>query len=622
VCWLTKFWVFIALGLLWARPSLAREPVPFAPETKVEPQVAYTLHVTLQEPTPDRYVLAGHGTVTLHNTSATSVDSLPLHLYMNAFAPGSAALGMPFLDGRAAFSLPGDQRGSIELHAVRDTRDGTVLPVTFPTPEGDHTTATVVLAQPVAPGARAQFELVWTTELPTLRQRTGSVGSFVFAGQWFPKLAKLELDGSWVQFVFHPQAEFYANFGSYDVTLDTPQAYVLGASGVLQSETQQGDRRVSRYVSTNVHDFAWTAWPEFLVHEFTLDDTNVRVLYPPGNELNRETTQRTITLALPWFERWLGPYRLPNLTIVHPPRFASAAGGMEYPGLLTTGGARLTSLVTNDVERVVIHELAHQWFYGSVASNEYEWPFLDEGLSMYAENRAMRELYEGPTAETQRFATTLAQTVKAYESRHDAAISSPAAAFTSFDQLAALAYDRAALVFETFANVYGPGFDRALGEYARTYAGHHPEPNDLFNVLGRHLEPRAVENLRRSLMHRGWINNRVESLVNTAAPTDSTQVLNRILVTRQGTLDLPVVVTLTDTRGEVRREIWADAAPQREILITTQDPIETACIDAERSILIDDEPADNCKRQRLPSPPPYWVELLLALQTLLSMLSW
>src|SRR5690606_5623705 len=140
----------------------------------------------------------------------------------------------------------------------------------------------------------------------------------------------------------------------------------------------------------------------------------VRALFPPHNERNRDVTVQAVHKALPWLQAWLGPYALPTLTIVHPPDFASAASGMEYPGLITTGGARLMSLVSHALERVVIHELSHQWFYGSVASNEHAWPFLDEGVTMYVENRALRELYSGSYAELLRYVTTFQQYSRAY----------------------------------------------------------------------------------------------------------------------------------------------------------------------------------------------------------------
>ena len=79
-------------------------------------------------------------------------------------------------------------------------------------------------------------------------------------GQWFPKIARLEPDGTWAHFPFHHLAEFYADFGTYDVTLDVPEAFAIGATGPVVERRVDGGRRVERHVQGDVHDFAWTAW--------------------------------------------------------------------------------------------------------------------------------------------------------------------------------------------------------------------------------------------------------------------------------------------------------------------------------------------------------------------------
>ena len=88
------------------------------------------------------------------------------------------------------------------------------------------------------------------------------------------------------------------------------------------------------------------------------------------------------------FGRWFGPYPYETLRVVVPPPGASGAGGMEYPTLITAWDASVPpeSLA---VDQVVVHELAHQYWYGMVASNEFEEPWLDEGLATYTENKMM-----------------------------------------------------------------------------------------------------------------------------------------------------------------------------------------------------------------------------------------
>jgi hypothetical protein len=46
---------------------------------------------------------------------------------------------------------------------------------------------------------------------------------------------------------------------------------VVGATGKRVSETRGAETSTYRYVQNDVHDFAWTADPHFLLTEFTFD---------------------------------------------------------------------------------------------------------------------------------------------------------------------------------------------------------------------------------------------------------------------------------------------------------------------------------------------------------------
>ena len=55
-------------------------------------------------------------------------------------------------------------------------------------------------------------------------------------------------------------------------------------------------------------------------------------------------------------------------------------GGMEYPNLVYISDAVTDYL---DYKNVIIHEIAHQWWYGVVGNNEFTERWLDEGLTEY-----------------------------------------------------------------------------------------------------------------------------------------------------------------------------------------------------------------------------------------------
>ncbi len=49
--------------------------------------------------------------------------------------------------------------------------------------------------------------------------------------------------------------------------------------------------------------------------------------------------------------------------------------------------------VAKALDDVITHEVGHNWFYGILASNERDHPFLDEGLNSYYEMRYMKQYY-------------------------------------------------------------------------------------------------------------------------------------------------------------------------------------------------------------------------------------
>jgi hypothetical protein len=423
-----------AVGSLWvaqlgATPVPAPAPVP-VPERAPEsvPKIAsYTLHARLD---PGEHRIDGRGVIEFSNTTRVPLKELYLHLYLNAFKhEKSLFLRSPFGEGRGGGRA--EEWGYTDVKALRARElGGTDLwpSRTNGSPEepDDETDVRVPLPRPLEPGARLTLDVEFSSKLPRVVLRTGHAGSFHFAGQWFPKLALVADGGVARHFPFHPQAEFFADYGSYDVTVDVPDDMVVGATGRRVESRKSGGRRSERYRADAVHDFAFTAWDGFRERAATVDGVAVRLLYPAGHERNAERTLGAIAAALPRASKLYGRYPYPTLTVVHPPKEAAQAGGMEYPTLITTGGYWFSGAFGDrSIEAVTIHELLHQWFYGLVATDETRSPFLDEGLTSYAELRTLDVAY-GPGSLFRGFGLELSATglARAFSAERGATASS------------------------------------------------------------------------------------------------------------------------------------------------------------------------------------------------------
>src|SRR5262249_23511958 len=146
-----------------------------------------------------------------------------------------------------------------------------------------------------------------------------------------------------------------------------------------------GGRVLYRFQQDGVHDFAWTVDPDYIVLEDTfreagIGDVRLTLLLQPEHSAQAERYFKAANASLSGYGRVLGPSPCPTLTIVDPPWGARGAGGMEYPTLITGGTSWSAPRAIHRPESVTVHEAGHQFFYGLLASNEFEEPWLDEGF--------------------------------------------------------------------------------------------------------------------------------------------------------------------------------------------------------------------------------------------------
>ena len=145
-------------------------------------------------------------------------------------------------------------------------------------------------------------------------------------GQWFPKIGVYEeageryaTEGQWNCHQFHANSEFYADYGVYEVKITLPNDYVVGATGVLINEEKENEGEKSlTYYCEDVHDFAWTADPNYIVIEDQWRHVKMRFLAHPGRETQIERHIGSAKIALDFFDEWYGDYPYPTLTIVDP----------------------------------------------------------------------------------------------------------------------------------------------------------------------------------------------------------------------------------------------------------------------------------------------------------------
>ena len=507
-------------------PALVRAATPASP-----PVVEYTIETSLD---PTEKSLEGTERLIWRNPSDDAVSELRFHLYLNAFKNNRSTFMRESggqLRGDKAGRKP-ENWGWIDVASVKTAGGQDLRPAArFIQPDGndpsDETVLLVPLPAPVPPHGEIRLDIAFHAKLPKIFARTGFVRDYFLVGQWYPKIGVYEpagmrgrKSGGWNCHAFHANSEFYADYGNFDVSFTVPSRFRVGATGKRVSEKQSGGRTTYRYVQNDVHDFAWTADPRFLVTEFTFDPaTDVpakwsaqaskelgmteaeialkpiacRLLLQPGHEAGRDRYIRATKNGIAFYGLWYGAYPYATLTVVDPPGDGIGSGGMEYPTFITGGGAndsltRWPFQRIRGIEIVTIHEFGHQYWYGMVGSNEFEESWLDEGLNTDSEYRAMTLAYGA--RDTAQFpgqigfdSTSIAHAQYAGLPNLDP-IHRCAWCFATGDSYGTNSYPKVGLFMAQLKNDLGArAFTSAQRAYFQKWSFRHPSTSDFFDTF-------------------------------------------------------------------------------------------------------------------------------------------
>lgn len=376
-------------------------------------EVHYTITARLDEGTG---VLAGTEQVVYVNHSPDTLDAFYLHLYLNAFRPGSRWADRDSIEGRRRFNDLEDP--DFASNHVRDVRiDGRPVAAEYPYAP-DSTIVRFSLPAPLFPRDSIVVAMIWDARPSTVPRRQGRRGRRFDFAQSYPRVVAYDRFG-WQDHPLYPAGEFYGEFGTFDVTLNVREDQVIGATGVpIEGDpgwerarananapvTYQRDwyqsassaspaspasvglgraggclgvdvgagRKCVRWWAEDVHHFAFSLNPGYVYEEGRYEDVVVRVLYLPGD---RESwgggvaVDRTVE-ALRWLDELFGDYPWPQLTNVH----RIEGGGTEFPMMVMDGSASLG---------LILHEVGHNYLMGILANNEWKEGFLDEGFTTF-----------------------------------------------------------------------------------------------------------------------------------------------------------------------------------------------------------------------------------------------
>jgi len=620
--------------------------------------VDYRIQVNLLTETK---ALDGRETVSWLNDSEVPVSELQFHLYLNAFKNNRSTFMKESGGTLRGFKLDEDNWGYITVKSIRikEGEDLTSLMEFIQPDDGnpdDQTVMRVPLPAPVPPQEKITLDLEFESKLPRVFARSGFFDDFYMVGQWFPKLG-VNQDGVWNCHQYHQNSEFFADYGIFEVEITVPKGFVVGATGERTREQENGEGTVSyTYYQEDVHDFAWTACPDFVEfrERFSLEDppvdTEMILLVHRQHLCQKPRLLDSLKKGLEFYSRSYGPYPYRTVTLVDPPIKALGAGGMEYPTLFTTMAVYFMPKGLRMPEMVTIHEFGHGYWYGIVGSNEFEEAWLDEGINSYSEMKAMDQ-YFGPD----RSMIDLGP-IKIGDGDYQRLQFIPIFAwdpivrnsweFVSGGSYSSNVYSKAAVTLKTLENFLG---EDVMAGIMRTYYERwkfrHPTTDDFIAV--------AEEVSRQDL---GWFFNQffrttgsLDYAVSSIRSREVDEPLgffagellapkpekggrdkdqekvyrNEVVVQRKGEFFFPQEILVTFEDGEEIRETWDGRDRWKRFVYQRPVKLKSALLDPENKILIDVNFFNNSKVMKpdRTSPLKYALGLALKFQEFLTCLS-
>jgi hypothetical protein len=548
--------------------------------------------------------LLGKEILTFRNTSTKSVDTLFLHLYPNAFQSDTTTFMRESLFPDR-IKKKEEYRGYMEIKKINvsskyDLTKEKII---------DETIMKLPLRKSLPPQDTISLEIEFVVKLPRILVRMGYSGKNFMIGQWFPKMAVLEEDGRWNAHPYHAQSEFFADFGTYDVSITLPLEYVVGATGYLQDEKVNPDStKTLVYHGEDVHDFVWVADPDYLTAKRMVDGIELVFLYKPEHKKKVKRIMDAAEFALEYYNSAFGNYHYKKFVIADA-QVGFGGGAMEYPMFITISPSGLSTERIKLDEMVLLHEIAHQWWYGMVASNEFEEAWLDEGFAVYSQKKALEERF-GSAANLvnlwgiQIGEKDLAKLGYLLDPQSDITVKN-SWEFRDFLSYRANVYYKASLLLQTLENLLGEEkMKKLLREYFEKYKFKHPKTEDFIQTANEisgalHGMVQGEEDLNpfffQILFGTGVCDYHVARIKSTPLKKEDKQQIyqSKILLKRLGEIKIPVEVLIELEDGEKIERTWDGKERWHKLVLETKSKIKSATIDPEDKIVLDIDVNNN-----------------------------
>lgn len=434
---------------------------------------------------PEQRLLIGTETVKINSLRAIPAQELLFHLYPNAFRNIST---LPITnDQTEKAGLNQWLSGGISVTAVNINQKATAF-------LQSETLLTIPLNHWQALGRGFQVTISWQLTLPTGQMRLGIAQDVALFSNWYPVLA-VNQNGVWRADPYLPVGDpFLSEVANYQVTLSVPNGYQVAATGIEVSRSTEAMELIVIYQANNMRDFAFVASPRLQLRSVRSNDVLIQTAWYSDKQW-ADVALDVAERAVDTYSRLFGRYPYQSLTVAE--TALGLFGGMEYPSLVILGpyGQRDSSIAeAARIEQEVAHEVAHQWWYGAVGSDQILAPWQDESLATYSTILYLADRYGPAQLAEYRLAMPTPSANRISDSLYD---------FTDWTSYFATAYVKGGHLLDDLRQRVGDVvFLQLLQAYYQRWQGHLASPADFLVLLKEQVGVVAADWFAKELATR------------------------------------------------------------------------------------------------------------------------
>lgn len=410
------------------------------------------------------------------NSDDTLLTELYFHLYANSFK--ITAINKPVNNIYNDKAYPnGFSEGKIDIFSLKVEGEDSEIIVTGD--DGDF--LKVVLPEGLAPDDRVKIDLQYMVTVPNCNHRFGYGDNTINLANFYPIVAVY--DNGWVLEGYHSNGDpFYSDVANYNVKVNYPTTYTLAHTGSSESKAENNGVTTQNLNARAVRDFAMVLSDKFKVISGKAGDVEVKYYY--YNDEHAEASLQAGIDSINTFSELFGEYPYSTYSVV---KTNFIHGGMEYPNLVYISDAVAEKA---DYLNVIIHETAHQWWYGLVGSNAYEYGWLDEGLTdystalFYRNNESYGVNYEQLMASTLDSYHVFVDIYDRIVGKIDTSMNRKICDYASEAEYVYMTYVKGALLFDSICENLGYNkFIKVLQKYFDAYKFTNVTPDHFIGIL-------------------------------------------------------------------------------------------------------------------------------------------